>query len=480
MSTEDMKCNCGSSKADFFEYSLNEDLLGVLCQSCWKEWLLEEYVSESDGQSFTYNGKKYMSPSLDEAAQPALCQMTPLSEEVVSGNVEMKPGDHIMWLMSYITWHHAIVEDVMGPMLSLVHFSKEPDTGKFSIIKEEKAIAEVSQDQNLYKVTYGEDVRRRNPSELVLARARALIGMDSVNLLEKNCENFASFCKSGINSYQESQWFEQKMREILRSVWKRANFTFVSPMIKSSEGDMLQLEVEERKIVTRCADAIGAGVIVAFQGGICMWDLGRLYQRYMEYYRNKKMSRMEFIQLMVKEISKKFFEVFDSKNMTAMGKMKCPGLGEVVGVVLGIIGGCVGPAINQVIRMTIGKVNLYERAVLRKLKPNNRMVTLDDLQPGDHIISYKYYPTSCHGIVVQVHKSEQRVIFIRLSEEKGVILDELFYDGYDPLFKVTYSDNVSSYSGEEIVNRAIKEVARETILWNNCENFVCSMTLKAA
>jgi len=391
----------------------------------------------------------------------------------------VKPGDHIVLHRMYF-WSHAIVQEVKGNVVSVIHYSKKEESKK--IIEEEVNIA--NNLGTVYQVKYGEEVKKYNPAELVLARARALIGTEGYDLLKSNCENFATFCKTGINPNQQRKWFDNRMREILHSFWKLANFIFVSTLFKDGAEEMLDLEDNEDMTVARSADEIGAGVIVAFEGGICMWDLGTLYRNKLsEESKGKNLSRKEFIARMVDEISRKF--LVEDRNaigeLTNTGSLVCPGLGKVRGSVLGIIGGCVGAAIASMM-----SINMGEFIAKRKVKPsktNDRQVDLDDIKPGDHIISYgSMCHPRCHGIVVKVHKKEKQIIIVRYSFEKGVIMDSIYYSGYDPLFKVSYSEDTVHYPADEIVKRAVTAVAENDanylLLRNNCKRFVYSITLK--
>lgn len=483
---EDLQCPCNESK--FTKYYSADECLGFFCQSCWKEWLLEEFLPAPRDPEVTYNGKRYLSPIRTDIQESELCQVSTSRDEVTPNYVaeSLKPGDHIMWHRPYLIWHHAIVEDVSGKMVTLIHFSKRDDKDA-SIMRSEVDITE--EWGQLYLVNYNAQVCQYNPSELVLARAKALIGMTGYQFITKNCENFATFCKSGVNTNQQSQWFYNKAKEILHSIWQNANFKFVSTLFKVGAAEMLELGAEEMKYVTRSAEAVGAGVIVAFEGGICIWNLGRLYQKYKTVQKDGRnsMSRKDFIAEMVTQISQRFFAAGlgagGGLGLTALGTVVCPGLGTAAGAVLGIVGGCIGASFGHVAGVALG--HFIAGAIVKTIKTNDRAVTIDDLEPGDHIVVYgNMFHPRCHAIVVRVHKEERHIIIIRHSYEKGVILDAIYYSGYDPVFKVMYPKDAkpSPYTSEEIVNRAIKAVAEYdqsyNILWNNCKHFVYSLTLK--
>ena len=252
---------------------------------------------------------------------------------------------------------------------------------------------------------------------------------------------------------------------------------------------MLEIGAEEMKYVARSSDAIGAGLIIAFEGGICIWNLTKLYKKYRDAAKDgsKSFSRRDFVQEMVQEISQRFFAAaFGAGGITlmALGTVMCPGIGTLGGAVLGIVGGCTGTALGHVVGVTVGQ--LISQAIVACIMTNDRAVTIDKLSPGDHIVLYRtlVHPR-CHAIFIKNITETNQIQVIRHSYKKGIIRDIISYRDCNPLYKVTYPTSSQTYSAEEILQRASKAVdeydsSKPTynILWNNCKHFVYSITLK--
>ena len=58
-------------------------------------------------------------------------------------------------------------------------------------------------------------------TRLVIARARALEGLNDYNLFKRNCENFAMFCESGIDSNLQFAWLMFKINDTFTSTLLR-------------------------------------------------------------------------------------------------------------------------------------------------------------------------------------------------------------------------------------------------------------------
>ncbi|XP_032230396.1 uncharacterized protein LOC116613976 [Nematostella vectensis] len=489
MASRTPSCPCQDTK--LVKYFYDDECLGFVCLSCWKEWLLERYVNATRDPPVVYNKKTYLSPVKSQLEEPGILQCTASREEIVPKNVaeSVKRGDHITWQRPYLIWHHAIVEDVKDKMLEVIHYWKG-DNG--NIVFKRNTVDATQEKGTLYLITYNAQVRQYNPAQLVIARARALLGIRGYEILTNNCENLATFCKSGIHTNQQKSWFNNKLKEISTSIMQN----LLTTMFKVSLAEILELGAEEMKYVPKssevigAAEMIGAGVIIASEVGICIWNLNKLYQKYVEVAKDgrKSLSKKDFIKEVVGQISQRFFAgglgAGGGIALTAIGTVLCPGLGTVGGAVLGIVGGCVGSLLGHVIGTTLGP--FLSKAIVKTIMTNDRAVTPNDLRPGDHIVRYgnPLHPR-CHAIVIRVYADKKLVRIVRHSYEKGVIQEVLPFEQLNPLFRVTYPANAKTYSTEDVVYRALYAVAEYdpknpsyNIFFNNCKDFVYRITVK--
>lgn len=228
----DFECVCENKQFGCL-YSADERL-GLYCMKCWKEWLRFEYAGESIDSVVEEGGITYYSPFQERSHEslPVL-QVTSSREEIIPDYAAecVKPGDHVMWQRPWVIWHHAIVEEVTGCNITLIHFAKD----KKQVVIHRATVDARYEFGQMYLVSYNETVRRSNPSELVLARAQALIGTTGYQLLSRNCENFATFCKTGVNVNHQCQWFLDKLEEIGKSIWNTAKARIISSLLKVCE-----------------------------------------------------------------------------------------------------------------------------------------------------------------------------------------------------------------------------------------------------
>jgi Lecithin retinol acyltransferase len=230
----DFECTCENEL--FGCYYSADECLGLYCKKCWKEWLLLEFAGKDVDSVVEHDGKTYYSTVIPHHGGPCespMLQVTSSREEIIPQYVaeSVKPGDQVMWRRPWVVWHHAIVEEVNGCEVKLIHFAKE---GKQIVIHRETIDARNEFGQ-MYLVVYNEAVRRCNPSELVLARARGLLGTTGYQLLSRNCENFATFCKTGVSVNLQRQWFLNKLEEIGKCIWNTASAKITSSLIKVTE-----------------------------------------------------------------------------------------------------------------------------------------------------------------------------------------------------------------------------------------------------
>lgn len=215
---------------EFGEYIHGDEILGIFCKTCWKEWLLPIYVSDYHDSIRKHNGIIYKAPLRQRPTALQLLQVTSSREEINPNFVaeSVKPADHVMWHRPYVIWHHAIVKDVSGYFVTLIHFSKD-ENGNCAILR--STVDARNERGTMYLVEYSENIRRYNPPELVIARAEALIGTTDYQLLKRNCENFATFSKTGLNIAHQKGWFENKVNELAKGIGRIAGKEIILPTL---------------------------------------------------------------------------------------------------------------------------------------------------------------------------------------------------------------------------------------------------------
>jgi hypothetical protein len=248
---------------------------------------------------------------------------------------------------------------------------------------------------------------------------------------------------------------------------------------------MLELGLEDMKVVTKSAEAVGVGVIIAFETGYCIWNLSKLYKLYQRVpsYGKQGLSRKDFISEAIASISEHLFGAMGGAGLglglTALGTFLCPGLGTVAGAVLGIIGGTVGCALGHAVGLPIGR--LVACQIASAFKVNDRCVRLEDIKPGDHIVLYGngLHPR-CHAIAMSINEDANEIVVIRHTYKHGIIYEVVPFVA--PVYRVCYPPSIATYTSEEITIRAIHALAEYkmayNILLNNCKDFVYSITIR--
>jgi len=110
----------------------------------------------------------------------------------------LKKGDHICWHRPYVIWHHAIVTKVGGEGIDFIHYS-DNKTVKRGKMTSGGCIG--NECNSLYRINYQDCYN----NEYTVLRAKKLLGENRYNLIERNCEHFSRWCKTGsTNSSQIS------------------------------------------------------------------------------------------------------------------------------------------------------------------------------------------------------------------------------------------------------------------------------------
>lgn len=171
---------CGNSNEDIFRkiYGNCRDLVGVQCLNCSAEVRFGKVSERKNFSDCTYIHKARIS-SWDQVER----------------------GNHISWQRAFSYEHHAIVVSVdpNNNCLCVIEYGSNCDSIGLRLslacvqIREEKI--ESLNDVFLYRYDYDPE-NCFQPNEVV-ERAKDRIGERSYNVLLKNCEHFATWCKTG-------------------------------------------------------------------------------------------------------------------------------------------------------------------------------------------------------------------------------------------------------------------------------------------
>jgi len=122
-----------------------------------------------------------------------ICHDLNWTYEKISELSQLKAGDHICWHRPLAYWHHSIVTDVRYLAMDIIHYSDNMRVEK-EIKLEDEAFTGCC--NTLYRVNYQECYS----NEYTVLRARKLKDEDVYNLIERNCEHFSRWCKTGLTS----------------------------------------------------------------------------------------------------------------------------------------------------------------------------------------------------------------------------------------------------------------------------------------
>jgi len=158
---------------------------------------------------------------------------------------ELNSGDHICWHRPYAIWHHAIVTAV-GQEIKVIHYS--------DLKVQESTMAEAkccSWCNTLYRVNY-EDCY---DADYTVERARKLKEESRYNLLERNCEHFSRWCKTGSTSSSQVGIFWASLGKVALTICLRVIALVILGLLAYSHEaaeenvkDRQQLETKEKKL----------------------------------------------------------------------------------------------------------------------------------------------------------------------------------------------------------------------------------------
>jgi len=133
------------------------------------------------------------------------------TNEKIDDVEQLKPGDHICWHRPYAIWHHGIVTAVR-PEIKVIHYA--------DLKVDETAMPNVNCSSccdNLYRVNYQDCYN----ADYTVLRARKLKEESRYNLLERNCEHFSRWCKTGSTSSSQVGIFWASLGKVALTIGLR-------------------------------------------------------------------------------------------------------------------------------------------------------------------------------------------------------------------------------------------------------------------
>ena len=121
---------------------------------------------------------------------------------------QLKPGDHTCWHRPYVIWHHAIVTTV-EPIIKVIHYSK------FKV--QEEDISKAGCCDAPYRINYQDCYN----ADYTLLRARKLLEETRYELLQRNCEHFSRWCKTGLDQSTQVSAFWASLGRIAVTICLR-------------------------------------------------------------------------------------------------------------------------------------------------------------------------------------------------------------------------------------------------------------------
>ena len=115
------------------------------------------------------------------------CNDDTWTKEIIKHKSQLEVGDHICWHRWYAIWHHAIVTQT-NTSIRVIHYYDhlKVEEGNYNELNNKCC-------DSVYRINY-EDCYN---AEYTVLRARKLLGEERYNLLDRNCEHFSSWCKTG-------------------------------------------------------------------------------------------------------------------------------------------------------------------------------------------------------------------------------------------------------------------------------------------
>ena len=503
------KCACGNSDSvKFRRYLDNEDdgdLLGVACTPCGQEWLREEYLS-TEGQRKLVFGDLELKEHVNEPHEvQASLQVNGSRTKIGRNDFHcLKAAEHITWHRPYIIWHHGIILDIdiHGRRLQVAHWSSQDDknSDKIKICTQWLDVDEQLGD--LFRIDYPAEVIEKNPPNLVLARAASRICETGYGLLNNNCEGFAAFCKTGISESCQTNWFWGKLKEVggtavgqfAKTVAKTV-CTGVKEAAKAGATAASEITVQEAvknvgklgiaetvETVKHASNWVGAGIVIAIEGGFCIWDVSKIYEK----RKNGSLSRKDFIESTAQRVMEAIcgagFAVAGSLLGEFLGGAAGAALGSVIPVVGTVAGATVGVFIGSIIGGVVGALGgkilgsligpFVGKAIVHFIKRDDRAVeSVEHLTEGDHVVFYRWllHPRH-HAIVVETDSVRNKIRIVHNTRRCGIV--EEWVNFVHPVYKVIYNGDECHISND-VIARARSKLGDNnySLITNNCKDF---------
>lgn len=136
----------------------------------------------------------------------------------VSSLGELQRGDHIAFCRhSGAYWHHAIVEHIDTEKSKVIVIEYSNTAKGFSednsIPPKRPGLAKVVRGEYQFQIVYLIKYKQCLDQDSVVWRARSKLGERKYNLFSNNCEQFATWCKTGTSSSQQVIKFKEELGE---------------------------------------------------------------------------------------------------------------------------------------------------------------------------------------------------------------------------------------------------------------------------
>jgi len=191
--------------------------------SCVDKYHLE--VADIDDKGFVTVVKCTRCNELMETA----CHHVKWTYEKIYYPSLLKKGDHICWHRPYAIWHHAIVTKVVRKDIDIdidiIHYSSSKTVVKGTMSSSGCLC------NSLYRVNYQDCYN----SEYTVLRAEKMLNEERYNLIDRNCEHFSRWCKTGsANSSQVSMAWTSLGKIVLSMFLKAIGLLVVLGIIEYS------------------------------------------------------------------------------------------------------------------------------------------------------------------------------------------------------------------------------------------------------
>lgn len=273
----------------------------------------------------------------------------------------LKKGDHVGWHRPVgVYWHHAIISDidVQNCRIHVIHFAKV--RGRITISKEWLDVRR--QKGDFFRFDYSKETNILNPPDAVLRRANARVGERGYNLVDKNCEHFATYCKTGKEDCAQVHWAKGKMRETAQTFAAdvgKAGVKLTCSVIRGAtkqgykgvvEGTAKVAGAEVLEKVGRASDWVGAAGIAAIETAHCAYDI---------YQMNKsrkagKITTTDFKKCTTQRVSEGVFGGGASIGLSIAGGQLGGFVGGFIGSVIPVIGTVIGAAVGGFVGSVLG------------------------------------------------------------------------------------------------------------------------------